>query len=512
MKGRTRCVVIGLDGADPGLVTRWMAKGLLPNLARLARTGAFGTLRSTVPPITAPAWISLVTGEQPGSHGITGFSAPARGSGRYTRDPVDSRAFDVPTLWESAGRHGVRSLVVNVPVTWPPRPMVGVLVTGMLTPPGAAFTWPAEYEAELRLLQPDYRIDLAWQDYRFRGHDLVRDQRAATRARVELCLKLLELKPWELGFFVFTGPDRLQHCLYRHVDRIDQDDAVRADPLTGAVREYFVSLDEGIGEIVEAAGPDANVLVVSDHGFGPLEKIVLFNRWLVQEGLLAPSSRGAAPLRRWKRALNSVGVRRSTLAQAGKALGLGRVADAGAERLNPLVGGVEWRRTKVRYAASNGFFVNLAGRDLFGSVEPGEEYEAVRDDLIRRLEALRDPETGERMVPFVARREDVTRGRALEEVPDVLIDFGDRPYEAVSESYEGDTFLCRDEWADGTHRRDGMWLAAGPDLAAAAAGPTLDVVDVAPLVLRLLRCPAPPMDGRVPEELLAPSREGASPR
>lgn len=506
MSARPRCLVIGLDGADPGLVFRWMANGLLPNLARLARSGARGTLRSTVPPVTAPAWISMVTGEHPGSHGIAGFCAPARGSGRYTRDPVDSRVWTSPAFWETAGRHGVRSLVVNVPATWPPRPVDGVLVTGMLTPPGAPFTWPPEYEPELRLLQPDYRIDLAWQDYRFRGHDLVRDQRAATRARVELFVKLLEMKPWELAFLVLSGPDRLQHCLFRHVQRIDEDDVVRSDPLTGAVREYFVSLDEWVGEIVEQAGPDVNVLVVSDHGFGPLEHTVFLGRWLADEGLLAPSPHAAGPLRGLKRAANTIGVRRSTLERAGKALGLGRAATSGTERLNPRVGGIDWSRTKVRYAASNGFFVNLAGRDVFGVVQPGAEYEAVRDDLIGRLEALRDPDRGSRMIPVVARREELYRGRSQADLPDVMIDFGDGPYEASREDYDVGSFLDRDEWADGTHRRDGMWLAAGPDLAAAGDGPLLDVTDVAPLVLRLLRCPAPAMDGRAPAELLADPR------
>jgi predicted AlkP superfamily phosphohydrolase/phosphomutase len=506
MTARSRCLVIGLDGADPRLLAQWTAKGLMPNLAAISGAGASGILRSTVPPVTAPAWISLTTGQHPGSHGITGFAAPSRGSGRYTRDPVDTRAFDAPTVWEAAGRHGVRSVVVNVPVTWPPRPMEGVLVSGMLTPPGAPFTWPAEYEPELRLLQPDYRIDLAWQDYRFRGHDLVRDQRTATRARVDLCLKLLELKRWELAFFVFTGPDRLQHCLFRHVRRIHEDDAVRSDPLTAAVRDYFVSLDEWIGELVAAAGPDVNVVVVSDHGFGPLDRAVLFNRWLADEGLLVLHPRGAAPLRKWKRALNSVGVRRSALARAGRAIGLGRAAAARAERLNPRVGGVDWTRTRVRFVESNGFFVNRKGRDLLGSVADGAEYEAVRDDLTRRLLALRDPDTGAAMVPFAARREDVYRGRLLEELPDVLIDFGDGPYEAVREDYDVDGFLQRDEWADGCHRRDGLWLAAGPDIAAASAGPTLDVTDVAPLVLELLRCPVPPMDGRAPAALLAAGR------
>ena len=145
----------------------------------------------------------------------------------------------------------------------------------------------------------------------------------------------------------------------------------------------------------------------------------------------------------------------------------------------------------------------------------GAEYEgAVRDDLIRRLLALRDPETGAAIVPFAARREDVASGPALEELPDVMIDLGDAPYEAVREEYDVDSFLRRDEWADGSHRRDGTWIAAGPGIVGPVAdggdGPALDVTDVAPLVLRLLGCPAPPLDGSVPEELLRAAEAEAS--
>lgn len=501
---RHRCMILGVDGADHGLMRRWMAKGLLPNLARLAERGRMGVLRSTVPPLTAPAWISFMTGEEPGSHGVTGFTRRSLEDGGYTGRLVGSGAIEAPTFWESAGAHGVRALVVNVPVTWPVRRMNGILVSGMLTPDGADFTYPPEYEAELRLLQPDYRIDLVWQNYRFRGHDLVRDQRRVTRARVELCLTLLEMKPWDLFFAVFTGADRLQHCLFRHVDRIHDDDAVRRDTLTAAVRDYFVNLDMWIGDVVRAAGEGVNVFVVSDHGFGALHRVVYFNRWLADEGLLAFKPGVSRRLRKWKRALNSIGVRRATLAAAGRAIGLGSAAGAYAERWNPHVGGIDWKRTRAHYSPPNGFFVNRKGRDRFGCVEPGGEYEAVRTELIRRLEALRDPDTGERMVSRAYRREDAFAGRHLDALPDVVLDFGDRPYDATPETYDVKSFLVKTDWGDGAHRPEGIFLAAGPDVAAGGEVEGLRIFDVAPNLMHCMGCPVPRnMDGAVRADLFA---------
>jgi predicted AlkP superfamily phosphohydrolase/phosphomutase len=499
-------VILGIDGADHGYYRRWMQKGLAPNLAELAARGRVGILQSTYPPVTAPAWISMMTGEQPGSHGVTGFAEPHRQNGEYTRGIVNSGSIESPLLWEIAGDRGADCIVVNVPLTWPIRPVRGVLVSGMLTPDGVAFTHPPEYEPELRLVQPDYRIDLEWQRYKDRGHDLVRDQKAQTRARAALCRKLMEGKRWDFFMVVFTGADRLQHCLHEQVMRIDDPDAVRRDPLTAAVRDYFVSLDDHIGDLVKTAGPDANFVVVSDHGFGPLRKIVHFNKWLADEGLLAlkPIESGRS-LRTWKKVLNAAGVRRSTLVSVGRALGLGRAVDSRVQQLNPFVGGVDWASTKVYYQPVNGFFVNLIGRDMFGAVQPGDEYEAVVADLIRRLERLVD-DGGERLVPVVKRRDELFAGRNVRGLPDVFVEFLDRPYEAFFQDYDVDEFLQEPGWANGTHRRHGLYIGAGPGFAGGEDVEDLEIFDVAPNVLHLMGFPIPEhMDGRFRRDLFAES-------
>jgi len=498
-----KVVVIGVDGADFAYYRRWIAKGLMPNFARLAERGRMGILQSTYPPVTAPAWISFMTGQSPGSHGIVGFAAPS--TGEYARKVVNSGSYGAPTLWEVAGRHGSSCVVVNVPLTYPIRPVNGILVAGMLTPEGVDFTHPPEFQPELRLLQPDYRIDLAWQDYKDRGHDLVRDQKNVTRARAELCVKLLTSKPWDFFMTVFTGTDRIQHCLHSHVMAIDDDEAVRSDPLTAAVRDYFVSLDEHVGDIMAAAGDDANYVVISDHGFGPLKRSVYFNRWLANEGLLTLKGRSSGANRRvLKRALNAVGIRRSTLTRVGRALGLGGRIEQQVERLNPYVGGVDWSRTKVHYYPTNGFFVNLKGREMFGVVEPGEEYETVVKDLIARLEALKNPFDGTRLLPVVKRREELFSGPKVSVLPDVFVEFLDQPFEGFMQDYEVPEVFMDSGWADGTHRRNGLYIGAGPSLAAGGEVRDLEIFDVAPNVLHMMGHPIPEhMDGRFRADLFA---------
>lgn len=503
MAARRKVVILGVDGADFRYYRRWMAAGLAPTFARLAEHGRMGILQSTYPPVTAPAWISLMTGEQPGSHGIVGFAAPF--TGEYTRKVVSSRSFDAATIWEHASRHGGRNLVMNVPLTWPVRPVEGTLVSGMLTPEGAEFTHPPGLQARLKQLQPDYVIDLIWQIYKGRGLDLVRDVSAMTRVQTELCTKLARSESWDFLMIVFTGMDRLQHCLHEHIMAAHDGQAAAKDPVTAAVRGYIRELDGRLGEILAAAGEDANVVVVSDHGFGPLDASVYFNKWLAGEGLLTLRPRGAGATRKvWKRALNAVGIRRSTLAAVGKAVGLGEAVEKNVQKLNPFVGGIDWDRTKVHYYPTNGFYVNLKGRDSFGIVEPGAEYEAVRDDLIRRLEALKDPKTGGRLIPVVKRREELFRGRNLSTLPDVFVEFLDQPYDAYMQDYDVPAVFSTADWGNGTHRRNGLYIGAGPAFVQGPEVEGLEIFDIAPNVLHVLGFPVPSnMDGRFRPDLLA---------
>jgi predicted AlkP superfamily phosphohydrolase/phosphomutase len=179
------------------------------------------------------------------------------------------------------------------------------------------------------------------------------------------------------------------------------------------------------------------------------------------------------------------------------------------QTLNPYVGGIDWERTKVHYYPTNGFFVNLKGRDMFGVVEPGAEYERVRDDLIRRLEGMRDPRSGERLIPVVKRREELFAGRSIEKLPDVFIEFLDRPYDAFMQDYDVPSVFGKSDWGNGTHRRNGLFIGAGPAIAPGGLVEGLEIFDVAPNVLHLLGFPVPShMDGRLRTDLFTEEARG----
>ena len=154
-----RCILLGLDGATYDLLDPWMDAGLLPNLKDLLARGAKGVLRSTDPPTTPPAWTSVLTGVNPGKHGIFDF----RDS--FHRDPrrplVSSRSMKAPRIWQILNAAGLRTAIMNVPITFPPEPLDGFMISGMMTPNDEAdYTYPSELKARLDGMVGHYVVDV----------------------------------------------------------------------------------------------------------------------------------------------------------------------------------------------------------------------------------------------------------------------------------------------------------------------------------------------------------------
>ena len=124
--------VVGLDGATLDVIAPWAAQGELPHMARLLAEGAYGELTTVIPPMTAPAWTSFVTGKNPGKHGIIDFVR--RRAGSYAIEPINATHRQAPSIWRIAGEAGRRVGAINVPITFPPEPVNGFLVSGLLTP------------------------------------------------------------------------------------------------------------------------------------------------------------------------------------------------------------------------------------------------------------------------------------------------------------------------------------------------------------------------------------------
>lgn len=472
-----KVLLIGLDAADLDVLRPLIARGDLPNIGGLIERGAHGILHSTLPPVSAPAWASFLTGSQPGRHGLYSFVVERGEKGETQLANLSD--IHGPKVWDAVCAQGRRPVVANVPVTWPPPAFDGVLVTGMLTPESREVQWthPPELAAALDAAVPGYRIDVdrALLDDRDSAFEAMAEM---TRRRRDLFVHLAKTEPWDLLVAVFTNTDRVQHSLWR-------SDRERVD-------EFFALVDGCVGDVVKAAADDDTiVMLMSDHGFQGATHKVYLNRWLAKRGLLA-TRRGAPGEDPYAR-------RRPDYFDDFQ----GGQGERGGSKVGRLlakvgIGGetvMDWSSTRAFTWSLDtaGVGVNLKSRYPFGTVADAD-YEAVRDEIIEAVLAVRLPD-GRAAFTTARRREDVYAGPHVDKAPDVVTE----PADGVSLGIQlgsGD-WLRTHHREEGQHSPRGFVSLTGPGVVAGGAVEG-NIVDCLPTLLHAMDLAVPEgLDGRV---------------
>jgi len=484
----TKLLVIGLDAADLDVLGPLLDRGELPHVGKLLRDGASGVLRSTVPPVSAPAWATFLTGVDPGRHGLYSFVVERGGGSTQLASLTDIRA---PRIWDHVTRQGARPVIANVPVTWPPVAFDGVLVTGMLTPETAAtqFTHPPELGAALRAAVPGYRIDI--------DRDLLEDRdglfealNEMTRRRRDLFVHLMRTEPWDVLVAAFTNTDRVQHSFWRH-DRAKVD-------------EHFRLVDGFVGDLLaEVDLSETRVLLMSDHGFQGARYKLYVNRLLADAGLLATHrAPGADEHYDRRRPDYFEGFQGGRGAPKHKG-GLVKRALAAAGLSGDVA--IDWAGTRAFLWSldTGGVAVNLAGRYPHGCVAEAD-YESVRDEVIALLSSLTLPD-GTRALRSVRRREEVYSGPYVDRAPDVVVE----PDDALAFGMKLDAreALRGHKGEEGHHSPRGLIALAGPGI---RRGATIGgaIRDCVPTMLHAMDLAVPEgLDGRVILEAFDDGRE-----
>jgi predicted AlkP superfamily phosphohydrolase/phosphomutase len=509
-----KLMVIGLDGGTWKVFDPLMAKGYMPFLAQLKKRSSYGILHSTIPPFTIPAWSTFVTGQNPGNHGIYSFFQhhPDDYNIDNVGEFVNSNLIGPVNLWTLLGNRGRKLIIVNVPLTYPPHKVNGVMITGMLTPPHSEnFTYPAALKDQLG----EYRIDL--DNLRgkngFRTHDRV-DRIALISELIELmeirkrtCLKLLDKYPYDFFMVVFTTTDRLLHYF---TDLVFEDESLLSEKysenelseLRKKLQVYLRTLDNSIKELVKRAGDSANVFVMSDHGFGRSpSRLFNVNCWLKQQHLLSEKSNGKDafnPLTWIIRLSRSHFIRRITPGFLEK-----RIKSTMRGRFEELI---DWSRTKAYYEPMymniGGITINEVGKKHHGIVAFGEK-EALIRHITEELLRIEEEPGGAKVIEKVMRREELYEGESAEAFPDLIL-FARTAYACSNSLVE--TEVLRDHPQPnrpGDHRTEGMYLALGPDIRTDVRGESQKIVDLAPTFLYLQDVPLiDKFDGKVMSDLI----------
>jgi predicted AlkP superfamily phosphohydrolase/phosphomutase len=529
---KRKALVIGLDGATLDLIRPWVRSGELPTFARLMRQGSYGELRSVLPPLTAPAWTTIVTGTNPGKHGLVDFWA--RDFPGYDFRLLSSSSRARPCLWDLVSEAGGGVIVLNVPMTFPPTPVNGVMVSGMDTPGlDAEYTYPPDVKHELTEAVGKYVIvPDDWLYSRRRQFDRARREiLTGIETQFAAAEYLLQRYPWHLAMVVFTAPDGAAHFFWEFMDPehllYEQRSAARYGQ---TILEVYKNLDAKLDAFLASLSPDTFLFVVSDHGNGPVgDRAIYLNAWLEKKGLLC--YRRGSLHQRWQRNLSQATLRtlravrrlmRSYIPYRLQAK-LEALLPGGSKRIESSLTSmqIDWSKTRAFSDEVRGsIWVNLKGRDAEGIVSPGEEYESLRERIIFAVPELRDPRTGEQLIERAYRREELYHGPHAHLTPDIILEPRDtmqlfRKREGVPRAIPVRILSAaeaRSADTTGHHLMNGLFFVNGPAIKANHEILGMQMQDVAPTVLYALGLPVPEwMDGKVAVDAFEPAHLGQHP-
>jgi len=485
-----RVLAVALHGFGPYYVEPLLAQGRLPVLASLLTAGSSRALIAPFP-ISASVWVTIFTGQSAGVHGALDYvQVDARSyHGTHAR-LADTASFADDTVFSILSRHGQRVAAVSLPMTYPPWPVNGVMISGFPMPderrPPA---WPPELAATLAPMAP---VRLA--TLRYERPDAVERYLDHLLGRIEA----VTLDLWRSGGYDFMctcipAPDLAHHYFWR------RDDAAALE----RIHRVYEKVDALLGRYTRALDERDTLVVFSDHGGGPAPgRAFSVTRWLEREGFLRLRSRHVDRLG-VARATNLLvqQARRFRLHQAVRRHLRGRVSE-GVLALTHNDAFIDFPRTRAYgvefFFPLVGVEVNLRGRQQHGVVAPGGEYERLRSEICERLAALSDPLTGAAVCCQVLRREEMFHGPHLDRFPDVIAELGSDHDGKVQ--LLGDV-VCENQlnWEYpfmGYHAREGFFAARGAGIAPGRRLLPADMLDLAPTLLQLAGVPVPPsMEG-----------------
>jgi predicted AlkP superfamily phosphohydrolase/phosphomutase len=483
VKPAERVLLIGLDGATWTNLQPLAIRGEMPTLRRLMAEGAWGDLDSTIPALTPPAWASLVTGTNPGKHGIYHFRHTPPGD-YYQRRLNTSRDIRSPTLWQRLGQHGKQVGVLNVPLSHPVYPVNGFMTTDAFAPEPGVRTHPPELVEELK----DYVVDV--ENYptalpgtaNYERHMLafIDENERVLVSQCDAAVRLMGSQSWQFFMIALMATDRLGHFAWRFSDpalegTLTTDELKR---IGARCRAVFKQLDAQIARLIEAAGHNCAVVIASDHGFGPAPQSFFHaNRWLIERGYLS-----LLPVWNWKRAVHGSlprGLKAHLRTPADTKYGL-----------------VDWQRTKVwadpLESRAVAIHINRKGRYPEGIVAESD-CESLLSQLTRELIVLKTLR-GEQIVAQIHRGSELFHGPPQAATAPDLVCILNKPFD-VPPSFRRDVRSNslvtpnRHVLRDGGHEPEGIFLLHGLHIGSTGKLPPQPIVSIAPTVLEMFGLP-----------------------
>ena len=514
---KNKVVIIGIDGGTFDIIDPLLKKGDLPNIASIMKNGCRSELTTTIPPITLPAWVSLATGVNPAKHGIYYFSSDTHKT--YDEGPlVNTTNIKAKPLWQILTENDKKCIAVTIPFTYPPMQVDGAMVsfpvrTGQID---KFRSYPPEIMDELKR-----ELDLEQQKIESLRHILNTSAKGDASSRVvslhkkavemitDATLYLMDKIDWSFLMTVFQSSDVMQHCFWAHMDKDHPYyKAENHEKYGNVIFDTYRKIDTAIGRIIKKAGKDTTFIIMSDHGAAPVHKYFFTNKWLMKKGWLVLNGKRPYKVDIKSRPLDEV------LARIGMKgfirflpyhVRTGKIPSPN-KRFLPLSELIDWSKTKA-YATNTGININLKGREPNGIVEQGE-YDRTSNNIREELYKLLDPQTGEKVVDKVFRRDEIYHGPYLEDAYDLYFTPERSLYLPTKSLNSRDIIepLPDKEMSMTAHHFNcmkGIFMAQGPNISRKCRPDSPEIIDILPTVLYLMGIKIPDsVDGRVLKEVV----------
>ncbi len=365
-KKKARIFVLGIDGVPFSFLDHSFNQGKMIKFARFARKNGIRRIHSVYPTVSSVAWTTYATGKNPGAHNIFGFVD--RDPSPFSIRVTTARDRKAQTIWQKLSRAGKKVVVINVPLTYPPEPVNGILVSGFLCTDIGRASYPAEFNNYLKTR--DYVIDVdAWLARKSKK-DFIRKLHLAMEKRFEIAFDMIENEEWDFFQLHIMETDRLFHFYWNDLENKGE--------YYLQIESFIEKLDNCIGKLEEKLTENDRLLILSDHGFCGIKAEVQLNVWLEKNGLL-------------------------------------KYEDGVDKKLE------NYHGDSICYSIIPGrIFLNLKNREAKGTVTPND-YEKMRYGIKQKLLDLKDPQTNQRIIDKVFLREEIYHGPYLERAADIIV-------------------------------------------------------------------------------------------
>ncbi|MEW5693779.1 MAG: alkaline phosphatase family protein [Candidatus Hydrogenedentota bacterium] len=503
-RDRKKVFLLGMDGVPLELIQPWLDSGEMPTLKQIQEQSRYGTIVSCIPPSTSAAFASIMTGKNPGKHGIYDFFAKKDVSYDFGINTFSD--IKAETVWHILSRHGKKVNILNLPFTYPIKPVNGCIISGLITPHGAKdYCYPEGLLDELSLNVGDYYLHLDEKYEKGNVHKFIDEQNKSNKIMVDYALYMMEKKEWDFFFMHFITTDRVLHEVWHFNDPTHpQYDPKEVRRDGNVLKEFYIRLDREIKRVIDRLEDNTTLIIFSDHGFCGIERFINMNTWLLLNGYITLKN---SILTKIKYIFNRYGFNYYSIGKLLLKMKLTKYLmrkdfegrQAGQQKFFLSLMDVDWRKT---LAFSSGFwsqiYINRKNYFKNGIVDENE-YPRLLEEIKEKLFTLRDPDTGEKLIDKVYFKKEIYSGAWLDYAPDILFEMKNKRYKPLGLADFPSTAIIEDIFGcTGNHSHTGLIMIKGPEVN--NYGYTIhnaSIYDIAPTVLKLFNIlPDNDMDGK----------------